>query len=185
MILKRFRSTAWREGSATLLALAIAVALALVDQTYHTGGDLESFLWRWSLLLAPLPWLAQLDLGGDDFPRRAHMVGGRRKESKAPGGACGCGRWRLRSFRTSSRFCAPSRRGLRAANLQWAIALFVCVAAATRFREPGAGSVDRDLCRALCPHDHPRRRQPARRGRAVAAAAGDGRCHWQHCRAVG
>ena len=57
IVLERFRSTAWREGSATLLALTMAAAIALVDQTYHTGGDLESFLWRWSLLLAPLPWL--------------------------------------------------------------------------------------------------------------------------------
>ncbi len=50
VVLKRFGSTAWREGSATLLALAVATALALVDQTYHTGGDLESFLWRWPVV---------------------------------------------------------------------------------------------------------------------------------------
>ncbi len=82
VLLRREASTAWREGSAILLALMVATAVALVDQTYHTGGDLESFLWRWSLLLAPLPWLlnstgvAMLFLGALTWWAGAAVVGG-------------------------------------------------------------------------------------------------------------
>ena len=82
VLLRREASTAWREGSAILLALMAATAIALVDQTYHTGGDLESFLWRWALLLAPLPWLlnstgaAILFLGALTWWAGAAMVGG-------------------------------------------------------------------------------------------------------------
>jgi uncharacterized membrane protein len=54
---KRPDSVAWREGSATLLTLSLGVALAIVDQTYHTGEDLSSYLLRWLLLASPLPWL--------------------------------------------------------------------------------------------------------------------------------
>ena len=69
VLVRRGESTAWREGSATMLALALAAAIALVDQTYHTGDDLESFLWRWSLLLAPLPWLLNSSSVGYSFSR--------------------------------------------------------------------------------------------------------------------
>jgi len=119
VVLKRFGSTAWREGSATLLALAVAAALALVDQTYHTGGDLESFLWRWALLLAPTWWAGAAKVEGSEvlwlWPVAAAVVP------------------------HVIQVLRSDRRGLRAANLQWAIALFVCVAAGVSLenRVPG------------------------------------------------
>jgi uncharacterized membrane protein len=128
VILKRFGSTAWREGSATLLAMAVAVALALVDQTYHTGGDLESFLWRWSLLLAPLPWLLNSTAVAMIFlAALTWWAGAARVE-----GAQVMWVWPLAAAVVPHlvQVLRSGRRGLRAANLQWAIALFVCVAAA-------------------------------------------------------
>lgn len=56
VLVRRGESTAWREGSATLPTQAPATAIALVNQTHHTGDELEPFLRRWSLLLAPVPW---------------------------------------------------------------------------------------------------------------------------------
>ena len=128
VILKRFRSTAWREGSATLLALAIAVALALVDQTYHTGGDLESFLWRWSLLLAPLPWLLNSTAVAMIFLAALTWWAGAARVEDAQVMWV----WPLAAavIPHAIQLLRSGRRGLRAANLQWAIALFVCVAAA-------------------------------------------------------
>ena len=127
VILKRFGSTAWREGSATLLALAVATALALVDQTYHTGGDLESFLWRWALLLAPLPWIlnstavAMIILAALTWWAGAAKVEGSEVLWLWPVAAA--------VVPHVFQVLRSDRRGLRAANLQWAIALFVCVAA--------------------------------------------------------
>jgi uncharacterized membrane protein len=127
IVLKRFQSTAWREGSATLLALTVAAAIALVDQTYHTGGDLESFLWRWSLLLAPLPWLlnstavAMLFLAALTWWAGAAKVGGLQN----------LWMWPLAAAVVPHlvQVMRSDRRGLRAANLQWAVAIFLCVAA--------------------------------------------------------
>ncbi len=127
VLIKKSGSTAWREGTATLLALTVAAAIALVDQTYHTGGDLESFLWRWSLLLAPLPWLlnstavAMLFLAALTWWAGAAKVEGSQILMMWPLAAAVIPH--LIHVMTSD------RRGLRAANLQWAIALFLCVAA--------------------------------------------------------
>ena len=127
VVLKRFGSTAWREGSATLLALTIATALALVDQTYHTGGDLESFLWRWSLLLAPLPWLLNSTSVAMIFlAALTWWAGAARAE-----GSQVLMMWPLAAAVIPHlvQLLRADRRGLRAANLQWACALFLCVAA--------------------------------------------------------
>jgi uncharacterized membrane protein len=127
IVLKRFQSTAWREGSATLLALTVAAAIALVDQTYHTGGDLEAFLWRWSLLLAPLPWLlnstavAMLFLAALTWWTGAAKVEGSQILMMWPLAAA--------VVPHLVQVMRSDRRGLRAANLQWAVALFLCVAA--------------------------------------------------------
>jgi len=129
VLLRRETSTAWREGSAILVALMAATAIALVEQTYHTGGDLESFLWRWSLLLAPLPWLlnstgvAILFLGALTWWAGAALVGGEQVLLLWPLAAVGVVPHAVQVFR-------GGRRGLRAANLEWAIAIFLCVAAA-------------------------------------------------------
>jgi len=126
VLLKRTDSTAWREGSATLLALTVAASIALVDQTYHTGGDLESFLWRWSLLLAALPWLlnstavAMLFLASLTWWAGAARVEGSQVLIMWPLAAA--------VVPHLIQIMRSGRRGLRAANLQWAIALFLCVA---------------------------------------------------------
>jgi len=127
VLIKKGDSTAWREGSATFLALTVATAIALVDQTYHTGGDLESFLWRWSLLLAPLPWLLNSTAVAMLFLAALTWWAGAAKVE----GSQILVMWPLAAAVVPHliQILRSERRGLRAANLQWAIALFVCVAA--------------------------------------------------------
>lgn len=126
-IFRRFESTAWREGSATLLALTVAAAIALVDQTYHSGGDLESFLWRWSFLLAPLPWLLSSTAVAMLFLAALTWWAGAAKVE----GLQNLWMWPLAAAVVPHliQVMRSERRGLRAANLQWAVALFLCVAA--------------------------------------------------------
>jgi uncharacterized membrane protein len=127
VLFKKYESTAWRESSATLLALTVAAAIALVDQTYHTGGDLESFLWRWSLLLAPLPWLLNSTAVAMIFlAALTWWAGATRVE-----GSQILMLWPLAAAVVPHlvHVMRADRRGLRAANLQWAVALFLCVAA--------------------------------------------------------
>ena len=137
VLYKRFESTAWREGSATLLTLIVAASVALVDQTSHTGGDLESFLWRWALLLAPLPWLLNSTAVAMLFlASLTWWAGAARVE---------CSQvlimWPLALAVVPHlvQLMRSSRHGLRAANLQWAIAIFLCVAAGVglQHRVPG------------------------------------------------
>lgn len=127
VLIKKGDSTAWREGSATFLALTVATAIALVDQTYHTGGDLESFLWRWSLLLAPLPWLLNSTAVAMLFLAALTWWAGAAKVE----GSQILVMWPLAAAVVPHliQILRSERRGLRAANLQWAIAMFVCVAA--------------------------------------------------------
>ncbi len=127
VLIKKGGSTAWREGSATLLALTVATAIALVDQTYHTGGDLESFLWRWSLLLAPLPWLLNSTAVAMLFLAALTWWAGAAKVE----GSQILMMWSLAVAVVPHlvKILRTDRRGLRAANLQWAIAIFLCVAA--------------------------------------------------------
>lgn len=56
-LLRRPASVAWREASGAALAMAVAACIALISQTYHLPGDLESFLLVWGFLLLPLPYL--------------------------------------------------------------------------------------------------------------------------------
>jgi len=127
VLVRKGESTAWREGSATLLALTVATAVALVDQTYHTGGDLESFLWRWSLLLAPLPWLLNSTAVAMLFLAALTWWAGAAKVE----GSQILMMWPLAAAVVPHlvHVMRSERRGLRAANLQWAIAIFLCVAA--------------------------------------------------------
>lgn len=127
VLIKKGESTAWREGSATLLALTVAAAVALVDQTYHTGGDLESFLWRWSLFLAPLPWLLNSTAVAILFLAALTWWAGAAKVE----GSQILMMWPLSAAVIPHliQVLNSDRRGLRAANLQWAIALFLWVAA--------------------------------------------------------
>lgn len=137
VLVRRADSTAWREGSATLLALALATAIALVDQTYHTGGDLESFLWRWSLLLAPLPWLLRSSSVAIVFLASLTWWAAAAKVDRLEV----IWLWPLALAVVPHLISVlrSDRRGLRAANLQWACALFLCVAAGLglEWRVPG------------------------------------------------
>ena len=137
VLVRRGESTAWREGSATLLTLALAAAMALVDQTYHTGDDLESFLWRWSLLMAPLPWLLNSSVAAVVFLASLTWWAGAAKADRLEV----IWLWPLALVVVPHVISVmrTDRRGLRAANLQWACAIFLCVAAAVglEWRVPG------------------------------------------------
>ncbi|PLX85579.1 MAG: hypothetical protein C0617_03525 [Desulfuromonas sp.] len=56
-ISRRPDSTAWQEGAATFLMVAVGASIALVGQTYHISGDLPRFLLVWMLLGLPLVYL--------------------------------------------------------------------------------------------------------------------------------
>lgn len=126
VLLRRVDSVAWREGTATLLALSVATAIALVDQTYHTGGDLESFLWRWAWLLAALPWLlgstavAMIYLAILTWWAGMSAIDGTQVLMIWP--------LALAVIPHAVQVLREDRRGLRAANLQWAMAIFLCFA---------------------------------------------------------
>lgn len=54
---KKSDSAAWRESSATFLAVSIGASIALMGQIYHLPEDPESFLLTWTLLGLPLVYL--------------------------------------------------------------------------------------------------------------------------------
>ncbi len=53
-LVKPSESTGWKEGGAAFLFLAVGACLALVSQIYHIPGELEGFLFAWSLLTVAL-----------------------------------------------------------------------------------------------------------------------------------
>ena len=59
VLVRRSDSVAWREGSTTFLTMTIASAIALIGQTYHMPGDLDTFLLTWMLLTVPLVYIAR------------------------------------------------------------------------------------------------------------------------------
>ncbi|HRH68558.1 MAG TPA: DUF2157 domain-containing protein [Flavobacteriales bacterium] len=54
---KKADVSAWREGSAVLLACGLCAAVALISQIYHISGNLEGYLFTCSLLILPLLYL--------------------------------------------------------------------------------------------------------------------------------
>jgi len=66
----RRESVAWRESTATFLALCIGSSIALIGQTYHIPGDMGSFLLTWMLLGLPLVYLV-----GASLPALLYLVG--------------------------------------------------------------------------------------------------------------
>lgn len=50
-------STAWREGSAIFIFLAIGTSISLVSQIYNIPGNISSFVVTWMLLALPLVYL--------------------------------------------------------------------------------------------------------------------------------
>ncbi|PPD43667.1 MAG: hypothetical protein CTY15_08980 [Methylocystis sp.] len=67
---RRPESVAWREGAGTFLTLAIGASIALVAQTYHTGGRFEDFLLSWVILGLPVAYLLRATL-----PAILYLVG--------------------------------------------------------------------------------------------------------------
>lgn len=56
---KRPESDAFKEGTATFLALMVGASIALISQTYNVPGDTADFIFSWMLLIAPLVYLMQ------------------------------------------------------------------------------------------------------------------------------
>ena len=56
-LFKKADSTAWREGSATFLLLAIGAAIAIVSQVYQIHGDLSEFMLVWMALAFPIQYI--------------------------------------------------------------------------------------------------------------------------------
>ncbi len=54
VILKKYKSTAWREGASIFLFFAVGASISLISQIYNIPGDLSSFLLTWALLTLPL-----------------------------------------------------------------------------------------------------------------------------------
>jgi uncharacterized membrane protein len=67
---RRPRSTAWREGSALFLFIAVGASMALISQTYQFGGSVETWLLTWMLLGLPLVYLA-----GATLPALGYVAG--------------------------------------------------------------------------------------------------------------
>lgn len=61
-LIARRGSVAWRESCGAFLVCAIAVSIALIGQTYHIPGNLESFLFTCMLLSIPLAYLLDASL---------------------------------------------------------------------------------------------------------------------------
>lgn len=53
-VVRRSESAGWKEGGAAFLFLAVGACLALVSQIYHIPGELDGFLFAWSLLTVAL-----------------------------------------------------------------------------------------------------------------------------------
>lgn len=54
---KKKESQAWVEGTSAFLMLMLASSIALISQTYHLSGSMESFILSWMLLSIPLMYL--------------------------------------------------------------------------------------------------------------------------------
>ncbi|NJO89361.1 MAG: DUF2157 domain-containing protein [Chloroflexia bacterium] len=54
VIIKKYKSTAWREGASAFLFFAVGASISLISQIYNIPGDLSSFLLTWALLTLPL-----------------------------------------------------------------------------------------------------------------------------------
>jgi uncharacterized membrane protein len=57
VILKKYESTAWREGSSAFLFFAVGASISLISQIYNIPGDLSSFLLTWAFLTLPLIYM--------------------------------------------------------------------------------------------------------------------------------
>ncbi len=51
------KGAAWRESVGVFWTFAVGTALALLEQTYHVGGEPEGLMLRWLLLVLPIAYL--------------------------------------------------------------------------------------------------------------------------------
>lgn len=61
---KQKESVGWLEGSATFIALAIGICMALISQIYQIPGKLSSFVLTWVLLGLPLVYVFRASFTG-------------------------------------------------------------------------------------------------------------------------
>lgn len=59
VMLKRPKSQALKEGTATFLSLMVGASIALISQTYHIPSDTPTFILTWMLLIVPLVYFMQ------------------------------------------------------------------------------------------------------------------------------
>ncbi|MGB0930067.1 MAG: DUF2157 domain-containing protein, partial [Chitinophagales bacterium] len=59
---KKSDSVAWTESAAIFLMLMLASCMALISQTYNLPGEIEDFIFVWSLLTIPLLYLSNATL---------------------------------------------------------------------------------------------------------------------------
>ncbi|MFK7904220.1 MAG: DUF2157 domain-containing protein, partial [Chitinophagales bacterium] len=59
---KKSDSDAWTESTAVFLMLMLASCMALISQTYNLPGDIDEFIFVWSLLTIPLLYLSNATL---------------------------------------------------------------------------------------------------------------------------
>jgi uncharacterized membrane protein len=57
VLIKKYDSTAWREGASAFLFFAVGASISLISQIYNIPGDLSGFLLTWMLLCLPLVYL--------------------------------------------------------------------------------------------------------------------------------
>lgn len=67
---RKSNSLAWVESISGFIMLALAAAIALISQTYHIAGTMESFLFVWMLMSVPLLYLMNATL-----PALFYLVG--------------------------------------------------------------------------------------------------------------
>ena len=66
-VARRPGSTAWRESTSGLLVAAVGASIALVGQTYHAGGSVESLMRAWLWLVVLVPYLTGSSLASIGF----------------------------------------------------------------------------------------------------------------------
>lgn len=57
VFLKRYQSTAWREGASVSLFFSVGACIALVSQIFHIAGDAGQFALVWILLTLPVIYI--------------------------------------------------------------------------------------------------------------------------------
>lgn len=62
VLLRKAESTAWREGAATFLFLAIAASISIVSQVYNIEGTLYGFLFLWMVVALPIIYILRSSL---------------------------------------------------------------------------------------------------------------------------